>query len=276
MILDEIVTRKRRTLAELKQIHSLSDMETNAALAPEPRDFLGAIQSGQAPAVIAEIKKASPSAGVIRSDLNVTDIVKSYEKGGAAAISVITEEDFFLGKLEYLRQAREASHLPVLCKDFIIDPLQVFSARAAGADALLLIAAILNQQSLVNLLETARSLGMACLVEIHDEDELLRVLKTDARIIGINNRNLKTFEVKLETTFRLRPLVPADRLVVSESGIQQPADLMSLAAAGVDAVLVGTSLMRAEDPGEKLRELRGKLNKSEYRTSNIETNPNTE
>ena len=226
-------------------------------MVPAARDFFRALQDGEEPAIIAEIKKASPSAGVIRPHLDVAAIVASYEKGGAAAISVITEEVFFLGKLDYLRQARDAGRLPILCKDFIIDPLQVLTARAAGADALLLMTAVLDQDSLVSLMKEARSLGMACLVEVHDEDELDRVLATDARIIGINNRNLRTFEVKLETTLRLRPLVPADRLVVSESGIHERADLESLAAAGVDAVLVGTSLMRATDPGEKLRELRG-------------------
>jgi indole-3-glycerol phosphate synthase len=267
MILDEIVAQKRRTVDELKQKLSLSKMERAAASGPALRDFFQALQEGEGPAIIAEIKKASPSAGVIRADLDVAAIVASYERGGAAAISVITEEDFFLGKLEYLSQAHDAGRLPVLCKDFIIDPVQVLAARAAGADALLLIAAVLNQDSLVSLLEMARSLGMACLVEVHDEDELGRVLATDARIIGINNRNLRTFEVTLETTLKLRPLVPADRLVVSESGIHQPGDVESLAAAGVDAVLVGTSLMRAEDPEKKLRELRGQLgSKSEFRT----------
>jgi len=257
MILDEIVARKRLAVDELKRIHSVSDLQKATALAPAPRNFFRALQDGGEPAIIAEIKKASPSAGVIRLHLDVAAIVASYEKGGAAAISVITEEVFFLGKLDYLRQARDAGRLPVLCKDFIIDPLQALAARAAGADALLLMATVLDQDSLVSLMKEARSLGMACLVEVHDEDELDRVLATDARIIGINNRNLRTFEVKLETTLRLRPLVPPDRLVVSESGIHERADVETLAAVGVDAVLVGTSLMRATDPGEKLRELRG-------------------
>jgi len=258
MILDEIIARKRLIVAELKRTRSVSDLlETTAASAPAPRDFPRAIREGGEPAVIAEIKKASPSAGVIRHDLDVAAIVKSYEEGGAAAVSVIIEEEFFLGKLEYLRQARDAGGLPVLCKDFIIDPIQVHAARTAGADALLLLAAVLDQDSLVSLLKTARSLGMACLVEVHDEDELARVLETDAKIIGINNRDLRTFDVKLETTLSLRPLVPSDRLVVSESGIHERSDMETLAAAGVDAVLVGTSLMRATDPGQKLKELRG-------------------
>jgi indole-3-glycerol phosphate synthase len=188
----------------------------------------------------------------------VVEIAASYERAGAAAISVITEEDFFQGKLGYLTEVKTAVSLPILCKDFIIDPVQVVAARAAGADALLLIAAILEQSSLLELLAMARDLSMACLVEVHNEEEMERVLTTDARIIGINNRNLRTFQVSLDTTFKLRPSIPSDRLVVSESGIQEQSDLQSLAAAAVDAVLVGTSLMRAEDPGQKLRELMGK------------------
>lgn len=258
MILDDIVARKKHRVAELKQSHTEADLREASVLAPAPRDFFQALKDGGEPAVIAEIKKASPSAGVIRPDLDVASIVAGYEKGGAAAVSVITEEDFFQGNLDYLRQAHDAGSLPVLCKDFIIDPVQVLAARAGGADALLLLASVLDQDLLKILLDIARSLGMACLVEVHDEDELARALATDARIIGINNRNLKTFEVTLETTLRLRPLVPGDRLVVSESGIKERADLEVLAAAGVDAVLVGTSLMLADDPGQKLKELRGR------------------
>jgi indole-3-glycerol phosphate synthase len=260
VILDEIVAKKRCRVEALKQLHSLSEMQRLASLAPPARDFHHALREGGRPAVIAEVKKASPSAGIIRPDLDVSAIVSSYQKGGAAALSVITEEDYFQGSLEYLRQARDASHLPVLCKDFIIDPVQVLAARGAGADALLFITGVLDQDSLVRLLKTARSLGMDGLVEVHNEDELGRALATDARIIGINNRNLLTFEVTLETTLRLRPLIPAGRLVVSESGISEHTDLETLARAGVDAVLVGTSLMRARDPGEKLRELRGRDN----------------
>jgi indole-3-glycerol phosphate synthase len=259
MILDEIIAKKRQRVNVLKEKHSLSDLEEAASAAPPPRDFFQALRVGGAPAVIAEIKKASPSAGVIRPELDVGALVSSYERGGASALSVITEEDFFYGKLEYLREARDKSHLPVLCKDFIIDPLQIFAARDARADALLLIACALEQDSLVSLLKTARSLRMACLVEVHNEEELIRVLATDARVIGINNRNLLTFEVDLKTTLELRPLIPTGRLVVSESGIKEHADIETLAAAGVDAVLVGTSLMRATDPAQKLRELKGKL-----------------
>jgi indole-3-glycerol phosphate synthase len=258
MILDDIVARKKERLAELRKRSVQKELEQAAVSAPKARDFFAALQCGEKPAVIAEIKKASPSAGQIRSDLKVSEIATSYERAGAAAISVITEEDFFEGRLEYLEEARVAVSLPILCKDFIVDPIQIFTARAAGADGLLLIAAILQLSTLRELLAMASQLAMACLVEVHDEEELSKVLGTEARLIGINNRDLRTFEVSLDTTLRLRSRIPSDRLVVSESGIQTRGDLQSLAAAGVDAVLVGTSLMRAEDPEEKLRELLGR------------------
>ncbi|MGB6378013.1 MAG: indole-3-glycerol phosphate synthase TrpC [Syntrophobacteria bacterium] len=258
MILDDIVARKKERLIEFKRKSIQAELEKAATLASKPRDFTAALEHGGRPAVIAEIKKASPSAGEIRANFEVAEIAASYERAGAAAISVITEEDFFQGKLGYLTEVKTTVSLPILCKDFIIDPIQVVAARAAGADALLLIAAILEQSSLLELLAMARDLSMACLVEVHNEEEMERVLTTDARIIGINNRNLRTFQVSLDTTFKLRPSIPSDRLVVSESGIQEQSDLHSLAAAGVDAVLVGTSLMRAEDPGQKLRELMGR------------------
>jgi indole-3-glycerol phosphate synthase len=171
---------------------------------------------------------------------------------------VITEEDFFQGKLKYLEELRASVSLPLLCKDFIFDPIQILAARAVGADAVLLIKAILEPHLLVQLLEEAHSLGMACLVEIHNAEELARVLETDARIIGINNRDLRTFQVNLDTTLELSSRIPPDRVTVSESGIRRHKDLQNLAAAGVDAALVGTSLMQAEDPGRKLRELMGR------------------
>jgi indole-3-glycerol phosphate synthase len=259
MILDDIVARKKERLIKLKSKSIQAKLEKAATLASKPRDFTAALAQGGKPAVIAEIKKASPSAGEIRANFEVAEIAASYERSGAAAISVITEEDFFQGKLEYLTEVKRTVSLPILCKDFIFDPVQVLAARAAGADSLLLIAAILEQTSLVELLAMARDLGMACLVEVHDEEEMVRVLETDARIIGINNRDLRTFRVSLDTTFKLRPNIPSDRLVVSESGIQEQANLHSLASAAVDAVLVGTSLMCAEDPGAKLRELLGRV-----------------
>ncbi len=258
MILDEIVTRKRERVAELKKGLAQTKLDEAVASAPEPRDFLAALKDGGRPAIIAEIKKASPSAGLIRTDFNVEAIARSYEREGAAAISVITEEDFFQGKLEYLEEARASVSLPLLCKDFIFDPIQILAARSVGADAVLLITAILEQDLLVQLLETAHFLNMACLVEIHNAEELARVLETDARIIGINNRDLRTFQVNLDTTVKLHSRIPPDRMTVSESGIQQYKDLQDLAALGVNAVLVGTSLMQAEDPGLKLRELMGR------------------
>ena len=259
MILDDIVARKKERLAELRKRSISKELEMAVVSAPKPRDFYSPLGYGKKPAVIAEIKKASPSAGQIRSDFEVSKIAISYERAGAAAISVLTEEDFFEGRLEYLEEARSAVSLPILCKDFIIDPIQVLTARAAGADGLLLIAAILSQSTLKELLAMASQLAMTCLVEVHDQEELSRVLETEACLIGINNRDLRTFEVSLDTTLRLRPRIPSNRLVVSESGIQTRGDLQSLAAAGVDAVLVGTSLMRAEDPGQKLRELLGRV-----------------
>jgi len=257
MILDDIVARKQERLAKLRKNSVRKELEKKIISAPEPRDFFSALKYGQKPAVIAEIKKASPSAGQIRPDCEVAEIATSYERAGASAVSVITEEDFFHGSMEYLKEAKTAISLPVLCKDFVIDPVQVLAARAAGADALLLIAAILQQSSLIELLTTAQDFNLASLVEVHNQEELSRVLETDARILGINNRNLRTFRVTLDTTLNLRPLIPLDRIVVSESGIQQKDDLDFLASAGVDAVLVGTTLMRAEDPGQKLRELLG-------------------
>jgi indole-3-glycerol phosphate synthase len=257
VVLDRIVAHKQKEIGRLKGAVSLDQLERAAAGAPRARDFIKALEDGGRPAIIAEIKRASPSAGLIRPHLDVGAIAAGYERGGAAAISVITEEHFFQGGLHYLKEAREVVSLPLLCKDFIVDPIQVLTARSAGADAILLIIAILEQQSLADLMKLAHSLGMACLVEAHDERDLLRAVATEARVIGINNRDLRTFEVTLDTTLRLRDLVPLDRLLVSESGIEQRSDLETLHAAGVRAVLVGTSLMRAGNPEEKLRELRG-------------------
>jgi indole-3-glycerol phosphate synthase len=259
MILDDIVTRKKKRIAELRKRSVQKELEEAVASTSEPQDFFAALRYGKKPAVIAEIKKASPSAGQIRTDCRVGEIAASYERAGAAAVSVITEEDFFQGSMEYLREVKSAIYLPVLCKDFIIDPTQVLAARVAGADALLLIAALLKQSSLIELLTVARDLHMACLVEVHDQAELSRVLETDAPIIGINNRNLQTFRVTLDTTVKLRPHIPLNRIVVSESGIQEKDDLDLLMSAGVDAFLVGTCLMRAKDPGQKLRELIGRI-----------------
>ncbi|MBW1980956.1 MAG: indole-3-glycerol phosphate synthase TrpC [Deltaproteobacteria bacterium] len=266
MILDRIARAKREEVAGLKKRVPQKDLLQAAERAGAVRDFAAALRRGGMPAVIAEIKKGSPSAGIIRSRLDVAAIAASYERAGAAAISVITDKRFFFGSLDYLTQARAATSLPLLCKDFIIDAVQVLASRAAGADAILLIAALLDSNTLPALMDLAHSLGMACLVEVHDEKELAWVLKTEARIIGINNRNLQTFAVDLHTTKRLMPMISGERLVVSESGIQDHHDLASLAAMGVQAALVGTSLMRAEEPGDRLRELLGASRRAAPRT----------
>jgi indole-3-glycerol phosphate synthase len=209
--------------------------------------------------VIAEIKRASPSKGLIRPRLDVAAIATAYERAGAGAVSVLTEERHFLGSLADLRKARAACSLPLLRKDFIIDPYQIWEAAANGADAVLLIVAALSGDELQKLHDEAKRMGLECLVEVHDEEELKRALEIEAPLIGINNRNLRTFKVSLDTTLNLIESVPSDRLVVSESGIRDRADVSLLAAAGVSAVLVGETLMCSPDPGKKLEELRGKI-----------------
>jgi indole-3-glycerol phosphate synthase len=205
--------------------------------------------------VIAEIKKASPSKGVMRENFVPAEIAVSYEQGGACCLSVLTDIDFFQGSDAYLQQARQACSLPVLRKDFIIDPYQVYEARAIGADCILLIVAVLGDAQLKELANLASSLGMDVLVEVHDAEELARALPLNLPLIGINNRNLRTFETTLETTLSLLPRIPADRIVVTESGIHTPADVARMRAHHVNAFLVGEAFMKAEQPGEKLHEL---------------------
>lgn len=219
--------------------------------------FNKAIKKDNGIKVIAEVKKASPSAGIIREDFNYVNIAMEYEAGGASAISVLTDKEFFMGDIKYLSEIRETVNVPVLRKDFIIDPYQIYEARAAGADSILLIARILTKEQIDTFLALAHKLGMECLVEVHDNDELKKVMETEAAIIGINNRNLDTFETDLETTLQLCHLVPDGKILVSESGIRTRADVLKLEEAGIDAILIGETLMRSKDIFLKMKELFG-------------------
>jgi indole-3-glycerol phosphate synthase len=257
-ILDRILARKREELDAARRAVPLAQMQERAAAAPPPRDFVGALRAKMAagkPAVIAEVKRASPSKGLLRADFDPAAIARNYEAGGAACLSVLTDRDFFQGAPEHLAQARAACALPALRKDFVTEPYQVHESRAMGADCILLIAAALARQDMQGLEASARSLGMAVLVEVHDADELDAALTLQTPLIGINNRNLRTFETRLETTLDLLGAIPPDRIVVTESGIRSRADVALLRARGVPAFLVGESLMRAPDPGLALREL---------------------
>lgn len=257
-ILTTILARKADEIAERSARVPLADLRSRAEDAPPTRGFADALNAMIAqgdPAVIAEVKKASPSKGVIRPDFRPADIAVSYEFGGAACLSVLTDIDFFQGADDYLRQAREACTLPVLRKDFTVDPYQVYEARVLGADCILLIVSALDDGQLVDLSGLALQLGMDVLVEVHDIDELERALQVPVPLVGINNRNLRTFEVTLETTLAMKDAVPKDRLLVTESGIVVPDDVAKMRAAGVNAFLVGETFMRAEEPGEALRQL---------------------
>lgn len=257
-ILKKIVARKREEIAERQQQVSLDELKAQLDAASPPRGFVNAIRrkidAGQA-GVIAEIKKASPSKGVIRENFVPEQIAKSYEQGGAACLSVLTDIDFFQGADEYLKQARAACSLPVIRKDFIIDPYQVYEARAMGADCILLIVACLEDEQMKELSELANSLGMDVLIEVHDEEELQRSLPLNQPLVGINNRNLRSFEVGLDTTLRMLEQIPGDRIVVTESGIHTPGDVKLMRENSVNAFLVGEAFMRAEEPGVKLAEL---------------------
>lgn len=257
-ILNQIVAVKHQEVAAAKQRISFDVMRADAESRVLTRDFVGALKAKIAagkPAVIAEIKKASPSKGVIREDFIPADIAQSYAEGGAACLSVLTDKQFFQGQVDYLKQARASCQLPVLRKDFMIDAYQIYESRAMGADCILLIAACLDDAQMKTFEAIARSLDMAVLVEVHDETELERALKLKTPLIGINNRNLKTFEVSLETTLTLKKHVPADRLLVTESGISMRDDVLRMGAAGVNAFLVGEAFMRAKEPGKALADL---------------------
>jgi indole-3-glycerol phosphate synthase len=246
-ILERIVAAKRAEISAAKR-------PVDVKSAPPVRDFIAALRAKR-PAVIAEIKRASPSKGVLRQDFDPAAIAKSYEEAGAACMSVLTDREFFQGAPEHLSAARAACKLPALRKDFIIDPYQVYEARALGADCILLIVACLDDAHLGELEALAHRLGMAVLVEVHDAEELERGLKLKTPLLGINNRNLRTFETRLETTLALLPRVPPERIVVTESGILAPADIARMRASGVHTFLVGEAFMRAPDPGAALQTL---------------------
>ena len=257
-ILENIVARKYQEVKESRAKVSLAELEALCASADAPRGFANTLHKRAAlkqPAVIAEVKKASPSKGVIRENFNPADIAVSYQQGGAACLSVLTDVDFFQGSADYLRQARAACDLPVIRKDFMVDPYQVVEARAMGADCILLIVASLEDGQMAELNATAVEHGLDVLVEVHDGAELDRALKLDTPLVGINNRNLHTFEVSLDTTLQLLPRVPADRLAVTESGILTRADVELMLNNEVYSFLVGEAFMRAADPGAELKRL---------------------
>ena len=251
---------KRAEVAAASAKLPLSDMRGLARRGSPVRDFVGSLRTklaAGAPAVIAEIKRASPSRGVLREDFAPAEIARSYEAGGAACLSVLTDREFFQGDPWHLEAARSASVLPVLRKDFICDPYQVQEARAMGADCILLIAACLSVEDMKRLEAEAAELGMATLVEVHDAAELEAALQLRTPLLGINNRDLRTFETRLETTLDLLPRVPSDRLVITESGILSPTDVVRMRGHGVNAFLVGEAFMRAADPGSALRSMFG-------------------
>ncbi|MBB61597.1 indole-3-glycerol phosphate synthase TrpC [Stutzerimonas balearica] len=257
-VLEKIVARKAEEVAERRARVALDELARQAAAADPVRGFADALirrVRAKEAAVIAEVKKASPSKGVLREHFDPVQIARSYEAGGAACLSVLTDIDFFQGADAYLQQARSACSLPVIRKDFMIDPYQVVEARALGADCILLIAAVLDDGQLAELSAEARSLGMDVLVEVHDASELERALKLETPLLGINNRNLHTFEVSLETTLDLLPRIPQDRIVVTESGILNRADVELMEINQVYAFLVGEAFMRAEQPGAELQRL---------------------
>lgn len=257
-ILTKIVDRKREEIAERSQTVSLADLKAMSQDIEPARGFVNAIQTkldqGQS-AVIAEIKKASPSKGVLREHFVPAEIAKSYEQGGAACMSVLTDADFFQGHEDYLKQARAACSLPAIRKDFLVDEYQIYEAKSIGADCVLLIVACLSQQQLADLTGLSHELGMDVLIEVHDGEELDVALTVDNPLVGINNRNLHTFEVSLNNTYQLLDRIPDNRIVVTESGIHTSADVADMRAHQVNAFLVGEAFMRAENPGDELAKL---------------------
>ncbi|MBT4139551.1 MAG: indole-3-glycerol phosphate synthase TrpC [Candidatus Latescibacteria bacterium] len=256
-ILDEIVAYKREFLADQIVQVPFEDIAELAEASPEPPSFFEGLADGDDIAIITEVKKASPSKGLIRADFDPVAIAETYELNGSSALSVLTDEKFFQGSADYLTQISNTVKLPILRKDFTIDPYQIYEARAIGAAAILLIVAILTPEELRDYLVLCQQLDLDALVEVHTEEELVMALDVGAEIVGINNRNLNTFEVSLETTFSFIDRMPDEVLKVSESGIYTRDDVVQLREAGADAVLVGESLMREADIGQKLRELTG-------------------
>ena len=257
-ILIKILNRKREEIAERSATVSIDALKQQCEDADAVRGFIDAIENkinNNLSAVISEIKKASPSKGVLREDFDPAEIAKSYAEHGAACLSILTDKDYFQGHEDYLKQARAACDLPVIRKDFIIDPYQVYEARAIDADCILLIVAALDADDLQALFNLANELGMDVLMEVHDEQEMARALKTGARLIGVNNRNLRTFETSLDTTLSMLDMVDGNHILVTESGIHTVDDVQLMRANGVNCFLVGEAFMRAENPGEKLAEL---------------------
>jgi indole-3-glycerol phosphate synthase len=265
MYLDNIAAAKREEVAELKSRTTVAELERAISSLDPPRGFVRALTSGRKRNIglIAEVKKASPSKGLIRADFHPVELAQSYERGGADCLSVLTDRRFFQGAPEYLTDVRQAVSLPVLRKDFIIDPIQIYEARAIGADAILLIAAMLDARQLKEFAGIAADLGMDVLAEVHDEEELERVLELSPRLIGINNRNLRTFVTDLRTTERLMERIPDSVAVVSESGISAPGEIDYLRQLGVDAVLIGEHFMRQPDVEQAVSLLLGPMPQAE-------------
>lgn len=256
MILDQIINKRKKDVEALRQHTNPRDLMLKVENNPfYPESFKQAL-GGRFFNIIAEVKKASPSKGLICPDFDYIQIAKDYENGGAAAISVLTEPHYFQGADQYLTEIKEVVGIPVLRKDFIVDEYQIYEAKVIGADAILLIVAALDQKQIQHFLKTAKYLGLDCLVETHDEEEVKRALEAEAEIIGVNNRNLKTFEVSLEVSERLRELIPKNKIFVAESGIHTQEDIRRLKALEVDAVLIGESIVKSSDRVAKLRELK--------------------
>jgi indole-3-glycerol phosphate synthase len=255
MILDKIVKHKVVELERAKRENPLELISSRLERMSSPLDFYGAVKPNGTPKIIAEVKQASPSKGILRNNFSPEEIARGYERAGASAVSVLTDREFFKGDLVHLRRVKESVGIPVLRKDFIIDPYQVYEARLYGADAVLLIAAILDRKKMEELLGLVRSLGMSALVEVHDEWELEKALAAGSDIIGINNRDLKTFDVSLDVSIRISKLVPQGKVVVAESGIGSTRDLKRLIDEGIYVFLIGEAFMRASDPGEMLRKM---------------------